>query len=313
MQIIVTHGSLARTRVLQLGAWQLAACAVALLLLMLALSGTVYHLVFLKAAREGWPGVSRLVALVVQDEFAQRDRFMRENLDAMAERVGEIQARLVRLETVSERVSGLAGLKPEEVRVGAGGGRGGPFLPASRPSLEQLNRATEALDELSQQRLDVFTLIESRLFEQRLTNLRVPSTPPVAAPVGSGFGFRLDPFSGRNALHTGLDFAADVGTPILAAAGGVVQVAERHPQYGLMIDLDHRNGLVTRYAHASRLLVGVGDIVRRGQPIAQVGSTGRSTGPHLHFEVLVDGVPQNPAKFLAPDPASRQAPRLAVR
>jgi murein DD-endopeptidase MepM/ murein hydrolase activator NlpD len=96
-----------------------------------------------------------------------------------------------------------------------------------------------------------------------------------------------------------LDFPAAIGTPIVAAAGGVVLTAQAHPQYGQMVEVDHRNGLVTRYAHTSRMLVKPGDLVKRGQTIAEVGSTGRSTGPHLHFEVLVEGVQQNPAKFLA--------------
>ena len=97
----------------------------------------------------------------------------------------------------------------------------------------------------------------------------------------------------------GLDFPADVGTPIVAAAGGVVINTESHHAYGQVVDIDHGNGLVTRYAHASKLLVKTGDLVKRGQTVANVGNTGRSTGPHLHFEVLLDGVPQNPARFLA--------------
>jgi murein DD-endopeptidase MepM/ murein hydrolase activator NlpD len=136
----------------------------------------------------------------------------------------------------------------------------------------------------------------------------VPSTAPVEGPVGSGFGFRADPFTGRPALHAGLDYPAEAGTPIAAAAGGVVLLAETHAAYGQMVEVDHGNGLVTRYAHASKLLVRPGDLVKRGQAIAQVGSTGRSTGAHLHFEVLVEGVPQNPAKFLA-QAASRRAER----
>ena len=131
----------------------------------------------------------------------------------------------------------------------------------------------------------------------------VPNSRPVDGPVGSGFGFRSDPFSGRAALHTGLDFPADVGTAIHAAAGGVVLQAEFHPQYGHMIELDHGRGLVTRYAHASKVLVKVGDLIKRGQLIAQVGNSGRSTGPHLHFEVLVEGVPQDPSRFLATNTA----------
>ncbi|MDP1790338.1 MAG: M23 family peptidase, partial [Methylibium sp.] len=116
MQIIVTHGRYARTRVLDLPAWKLAIVGTFLVGLLLALSGAIYHFVFLKAAREGWPVVSQVVKLVVRDEIAQRDRFMRENLDAMASKVGEMQAKLMKLETMGERVSGLAGLKPEDFR-----------------------------------------------------------------------------------------------------------------------------------------------------------------------------------------------------
>jgi murein DD-endopeptidase MepM/ murein hydrolase activator NlpD len=123
--------------------------------------------------------------------------------------------------------------------------------------------------------------------------------------VGSGFGVRSDPITGRAALHAGLDFPADSGTAIVAAAGGVVLSTEWHPQYGQMLEIDHGRGLTTRYAHASKLYVRTGDVVRRGQRVADVGSTGRSTGPHLHFEVLVEGAPQDPARFLyAPAPAA---------
>ena len=300
MQIMITHGRLARTHVLQLGRWQLACLALAVGTCLLVLSGSIYHFIFLKAAREGWPVVSPLVKLVVKDEFAQRDRFMRENLDAMAQKVGEMQARLIQLEAMGERVSGLAGLKPDDIKVsGKPPGQGGPFVPMDKPSLQDLNQAIEWLDELSAQRADVFTMIESRLFEEQMKSLMVPNSRPVNGHTSSGFGFRSDPFSGRSALHTGLDFPAAVGTPIKAAAGGVVIAAEYHSAYGNMVDLDHGNGLVTRYAHSSKLLVQRGDLVKRGQVIAEVGTTGRSTGPHLHFEVLVGGVPQDPTKFLA--------------
>ncbi|HEY1393178.1 MAG TPA: M23 family metallopeptidase [Methylibium sp.] len=314
MQVIITHGTFARSRVLQFSRLQLILVAMLLSFLLVLLSGAIYHFIFLKAAREGWPVVGQVLRLVERDELAQRDRYMRANLDAMAQKVGEMQAKLVRLDAMGERVSSLAGLKPEELRAlqsatspasspAAGkqldGGKGGPYVPIASPSLEQLNQIVSALDEQADQGSDLFTLAESRLMESRLHSLMVPSSAPVEGPVGSGFGFRSDPFTGHTALHTGLDFPAEVGTPIMAAAGGVVIAAEVHPQYGQMVELDHGNGLVTRYAHASRLLVKQGDIIKRGQRIALVGTTGRSTGPHLHFEVLVEGVPQNPAKFLA--------------
>jgi murein DD-endopeptidase MepM/ murein hydrolase activator NlpD len=303
MQIMITHGSMARTRVLHFNRLQLVATLAGLVIMLLLLSGTIYHVIFLKAAREGWPVVSQIVRLVVRDEFAQRDRFMRENLDAMAQKVGEMQAKLIKLEAIGERVSGLAGVKPEELKqiapTALRGGQGGPFVPARKPSLEQLNGMMATLDEAAEQSTDVFTMIESRLFEKRLASLMVPNSQPINVSVGSGFGFRADPFSGRAALHTGLDYAADVGTPIMAAAGGMVRSTDFHPAYGNLLEIDHGNGLTTRYAHTSKIVVKAGDLVKRGQVVALVGTTGRSTGPHLHFEVMVEGVLQDPAKFLA--------------
>lgn len=312
MQLLITHGSMARTRALQFSRWQLVLLALALVVVLMAGSGAIYHFIFLKAAREGWPVVSSLVRLVVRDEIAQRDRFMRENLDAMAQKVGEIQAKLVKLEAVGDRVSGLAGMKPDDVKplqrsgpastVGAKGGKGGPFVPADpssmQPSLEQLQGRVSDLDAAIDFNTDLFTYYDARLQESRLTALLVPSAPPVDGPVGSGFGFRIDPFNGRSALHTGLDFPAEVGTPILAAAGGMVVTKEWHAGYGHVLEIDHGNGLVTRYAHCSSIEVEVGALVKRGQLVAKVGNSGRSTGSHLHFEVLLEGSPQDPARFL---------------
>ncbi len=313
MQIMITHGSLARTRVLNFNRWQLLAGFSALVVALLLLFGVFYHFMFLTAVRQGWPVVGQVVQRVVHDESAQRDRFMRENLDAMAQKLGEMQAKLITLQAMGERVSGLAGVKPEEFREikpssAATDGKGGPFVPAPTPSLKQLDGWVQSLDEQSDQSADLYTMIESRLLEKRLQSLMVPNSPPVDGHIGSGFGFRVDPFTGRAALHTGLDFPAETGTPIRAAAGGVVLLTEHHPQYGNMVMIDHGRGLVTRYAHSSKVLVHAGDLVKRGQVIALVGTTGRSTGPHLHFEVLVDGVPQNPAKFLA---LHGDLPRLA--
>jgi murein DD-endopeptidase MepM/ murein hydrolase activator NlpD len=306
MQILFTHGKVPRTRAFQFSPVQLVAAACVLVTSLLLLSGAIYHYLFLTAAREGWPVVSQIVKLIVRDEVAQRDRFLRENLDVLAQRVGEMQAKLVKLDAVGDRVAGLAGVKPAELKLldkpalaASAGGQGGPYVPASRPSLEQLHALLGTLDERVDHRSDVFTLVESRLFETRLQALMVPSSQPVAGPVGSGFGFRSDPFTGRAALHMGLDFPAETGTPIHAAAGGVVVAAEWHAQYGNLLEIDHGNKLMTRYAHASRFLVKPGDLVRRGQAVAEIGNTGRSTGPHLHFEVLVEGVPQDPARFLA--------------
>jgi murein DD-endopeptidase MepM/ murein hydrolase activator NlpD len=329
MQILITTSAMSRPKVFQFTPWSLALTGLALIIPLMILSLIVYHAVVLKAAHERWPIISEAVRFVERQELAQRDRFMRANLDAMAEKVGELQARLMRLEAVSERVAGMAGMKADEFKAieptapasapgaGSSAAAGGPLvsLRAPRPAsnseeiLVALTGQVEHLHSLGERHADVLTLIESHLFEKRLDALMMPSTQPVDGPIGSGFGFRSDPFTGRPALHTGLDFPADPGTPIVAAAGGVVLSAGPHPQYGLLVELDHGNGLVTRYAHTSRMLVKQGDLIKRGQRIAEVGNTGRSTGPHLHFEVLVDGVQQNPARFLqaAGNPAQRNA------
>jgi murein DD-endopeptidase MepM/ murein hydrolase activator NlpD len=313
MQIMITHGGVSRTRVVHVSPAQLVVSIVALVVAILVLSGAIYHYFFLKAAREGWPVVSQLVKLVVHDESAQRDKILRENLDAMAQKVGDMQARMIRIEAMGERVSGMAGLKPEDLSgvTRPKGGAGGPFVPMNNPWFAELNGALEALSAAAGEQSDVLTLTESRLLESRLKTLMIPSSRPIDVAVGSGFGFRADPFTGRGALHTGLDFPSPIGTEIHAAAGGVVRTAEVHPEYGLMLEIDHGNGLMTRYGHTSKILVKVGDLVKRGQVVADVGTTGRSTGPHLHFEVLVDGVPQDPQRFLA-GPGARPAVQTAA-
>ncbi|MDF2467411.1 MAG: peptidase [Ramlibacter sp.] len=308
MHFIITDAWLAKSRAVHLSGTKLVLTFLGLSFGLMVAAASLYHWVFLKGAREGWPVIGTLVKLVVKDEFEQRDRFMRENLDAMARRLGEMQAKLVQLESLGERVSGLAGVNSAELKVAPG--RGGALVSGHPLSMEELQATLSDLDQLTNQNTDLLTVMESRLFDQKIRNMMVPTQQPVqAGHVGSSFGWRIDPFTGRSALHTGLDFQADQGTPILAAAGGVVVAQEVHPAYGNMVEIDHGNDLITRYAHASRVWVKIGDLVKRGQKIADVGTTGRSTGPHLHFEVMVQGVPQNPQKFLA---AGRNLPAVAA-
>ncbi|MDY0106483.1 MAG: M23 family metallopeptidase [Giesbergeria sp.] len=307
MQLIIMDARLARSRTIHLTGGRLVTAAFAASLVLMCMAALLYHLVFLKGAREGWPVVGSLVRLVVQDEFDQRDRFMRQNLDAMARKVGEIQARMVELESLGERVSGLAGMPPapDKARVPGQGGA----LVASRPlTLQELDATLSELEGVLGQRTDLMTVLESRLFDQHIRKHMVPTQTPVPGKSpGSTFGWRIDPITGQRAIHMGLDFSADTGTDIVAAAGGVVVTQEFHPAFGNMVELDHGNQLITRYAHASKVFVKRGDLVRRGQKIAEVGTSGRSTGPHLHFEVLVQGVPQDPQKFLsAGSPIGRQ-------
>jgi murein DD-endopeptidase MepM/ murein hydrolase activator NlpD len=298
MHLIITDAWLAKSRPLHLNGVQLVLAALAAALALMLIAVGLYHLVFLKGAREGWPVIGTLVKMVVKDEFEQRDRFLRENIDVMAKKVGEMQAKVLQLEALTERVSQLAGV-PIPASAKAAPGQGGALIGNRPLTMEELKQTLADLETVSNTKADLLTVMESRLFDQKIAKVMLPTAQPVpGSNLGSPFGFRIDPITGRSALHTGLDFQADQGTPILAAAGGVVVVQEYHAAYGNMVEIDHGNGLITRYAHASATFVKKGDLVKRGQKIAAVGSTGRSTGPHLHFEVLADGTPQDPQKFL---------------
>ncbi|TAH10962.1 MAG: M23 family metallopeptidase [Curvibacter sp.] len=297
MQVIITDARLSKSRAFNLSGAKLLLSLLGLSVALMLVSAGLYHWVFLKGAREGWPIIGSLVRLVVKDEFAQRDRYLRENIEVLAKKLGEMQAKMLQLESLGERVSGLAGVNPSEIKLKPG--QGGLLLEGRPITLEELDAGLDALDVLATQRSDAMTVMESRLFEQKIKKMMVPTQIPVQnASLGSVFGWRIDPITGRSALHTGLDFPAETGTPIYSAAGGMVVTEEFHFQYGNMIEVDHGNNLITRYAHASRVMVKKGDLIKRGQKIAEVGTSGRSTGPHLHFEVLVQGVPQDPQKFL---------------
>ena len=298
MQFIITDPRLSRSYVLQTSPSGLVLMLVAFFLAVTLVSAGIYHWILLKGAREGWPVISQVMRLVVKDEFDQRDRYMRENIEVLAKRMGEMQAKLMQMESLAERVSGLAGLDPAAVRVSPG--RGGTLVSGRDLTLQELQATMDHIEVDTGARNDLMTAIESRLFEQKIKKLMIPTQAPVPeASTGSGFGWRIDPFTGMSAMHEGLDFPAPVGTPVLSAAGGVVVTQETHPNYGFYIEVDHGNEVLTRYAHLSRSGVKKGDLIKRGQKLAEVGSSGRSTGPHLHFEVLVRGVAQNPQKFLA--------------
>jgi len=298
VHIIITDAWLAKSRALHLNGFKLIGATVLASLVLMLGAVTAYHWVFLTGVRQGWPGFDSVARLVTQGDVDSKALYMRENLDAMARKLGEMQARMAQIDSLGERVAGLAGLSAAEFKVTPGAG--GALIAGRALTVDELIRAMDQLDHASGSRVDWLTAVESRLFDQKIQRAMVPTEQPVkAGRVGSPFGFRIDPITGGSALHTGLDFPSDVGTPIYAAAGGVVVVQEYHNAYGNMVEVDHGNELITRYAHSSKVFVKKGDIVKRGQKIAEVGSTGRSTGPHLHFEVWVSGVPQDPQRFLS--------------
>lgn len=301
MQLILVDRRLARARTLNLSRATLVWTSLGFLALVAAAVAGLYALTFRLAEQREMPLVKQLVSIVMHDRMVQNEQYLRDNVSSMAKMVGEMQARLMRLDALGQRVSKLAGIRPEEFDFREIPGLGGAAPTASRPlTVAELQAQAHSVGKGLEERTDFMNVVESELVASAARSALLPRNAPVVDGfVGSGFGMRTDPFTGEYAMHAGIDFAAPVGTPIFAAAGGVVAAAETHPEFGNEIAIDHGNGLSTLYAHASRILVKVGDIVRKGEQIALVGTTGRSTGPHLHFEVHVNGVPQDPARYLA--------------
>ena len=227
------------------------------------------------------------------------------HLDAYAKALGELQARMMRLDAQSQRLAKLAGEKDKKVPesnakpVSAPDGRGGPLVLA-RPMTElDLQKAIAELADAVDARDDSLSSIEAKILQQSVLKDMLPNGAPVnVAFNSSSYGWRIDPFTGAKAFHEGLDFPANMGTPIRAAADGIVTLAEHTPDYGNIVKIAHGSGLETRYAHASKLLVHVGERVTKGEEVAEVGSTGRSTGPHLHFEIRLNGESLDPRKYL---------------
>lgn len=272
----------------------------------LAMAALFLALMFATSALFSWlsvqfrlPFLEHMVLSVHKQEAERSDAFVRENLDAMAAKLGQMQAQLLRLDSLGERVSSLAGVKPEDRPVDLRGGQGGPLLLAQPQTPIELGYALDRLSRHVEFRLDTLSAIESQLLDDKVRRSLLPTVTPIQGNyIGSGFGWRMDPIVGTGAMHEGIDFAAEVGTPVIAAAGGIVVSSEFHPQYGNLIEIDHGNEFTTRYAHLSKMSVKDGQVVRRGQKIGLSGNTGRSTGPHLHFEVRYKGIAQNPARFL---------------
>lgn len=301
MQIILVHPRLTKAKAVTVTLRHFMLAGASLLLFWLLGSALLYYVTFRHAMDIKVPILRDLLLVVNAEEMRKKDQYMRENLNAMAIKLGEMQAQLLRLDALGERVSGLAGIKPQDLNFREPPGQGGALSNHTRDvGLPELRKTLDNLSKSVEQRSDYMSVIESELVQQKVKSKMLPTVRPVDGGFSSsGYGWRIDPFTGRAALHEGMDFVGSVGTPIMAAAAGIVVSTEVHPAYGNLVEIDHGNGLSTRYAHASRVFVKTGDVVKRHQKIAEIGTSGRSTGPHLHFEVHVNGVTQNPARYLA--------------
>ncbi|HET7546622.1 MAG TPA: M23 family metallopeptidase [Usitatibacter sp.] len=253
------------------------------------------------AADASNPYFRALVASLHRDDAQRSQAQVKENLNALAAKVGELQARILRLDAFGERLAKAAGIKRDEFHFDEKPGQGGPMVPLDHDlTVPEFERMLDDMSRVVDDRSEKLGVLDSFFMDDRLARKTIPTTMPVSGGYySSNFGYRVDPINGHSEFHTGVDIVAPVGTRVMAAAGGVVSFSGTMPEYGNMVDIDHDNGLTSRYAHLSKRLVKVGDVVMKGQPIALVGNTGRTTGPHLHFEVREKGIPLNPGKFLA--------------
>lgn len=216
-----------------------------------------------------------------------------------AKRLGILQAEAIRLKSLTKKLAEMAGLNTESYTLDAEPGQGGIDSTGLAITAGEFEfHATEVTDVFSQQSEQLI-----QLQDYLITESSIQSAIPQGKPINEGwmsspYGYRIDPFNGRKVFHHGLDFAGKANSSIYAVADGIVNWTGRRSGYGNLVEIEHGNGYITRYAHNNKIQVNVGDIVTKGQVIALMGSTGRSTGAHVHFEVLRDGKAVNPYSFV---------------
>lgn len=278
----------------------------ALLMLTLVPAATFYGGYFV-ANKEG-PGHDKVLLTSWQNEMdSQRKEIaaarhkINDDMDALALRLGELQAKMIRLDALGERLTEVAKLDKGEFDFSAEPAVGGPKDDSAVDSMK-VPDFVKSLDSLSQQiddRGEQLNLLESMLMNRKLEKEVMPAGRPIKRGwISSYFGMRTDPFTGRPEFHKGLDLAGKEGDPIMAVAAGVVTWAGKRSGYGNLVQINHGNGYSTRYGHNEKVLVKVGQTVKKGQTLALMGSTGRSTGPHCHFEVLYKGRAIDPKRFV---------------
>jgi murein DD-endopeptidase MepM/ murein hydrolase activator NlpD len=234
-----------------------------------------------------------------RQDLARIERDVDDQVGALATRVGRMQAQLIRLDALGKQLTEVAQLKRGEFDFDEPPSVGGPETAGEGPVVPALDAMLDSMDAQIDDRRRQLTALQNLIMTRELARQVVPGGRPVESGyISSLYGQRTDPFDGHQASHQGIDFAGIAGAQVLAAADGVVSHTGTDGGYGRLVEITHGNGYVTRYAHNAKLLVKPGQTVKRGDPIALMGSTGRSTGPHVHFEVLRDGRPMNPLSFV---------------
>ena len=304
MNIILIPEGFRKGQIASLSHRQIGVMALAGLVLLPLVVGQVFYRIHDRLRGDHGPAAA-VVAVHQQELVAQRAAIAttrartEAHVNALAQRLGQLQAQMWRLNALGSHLARMAGLDKNEFDFTREPAMGGPMpRPAIEPVAPVLFPALDALDTRLANQAERLQALETLLLNRQLEAAVTPSGWPVQGGwISSGFGWRVDPFSGRRALHEGVDIASRLGSSIHAMGDGVVSHAGPKAGYGLMVEVTHGN-IVTRYAHATAVLVKVGDRVDRGQPVATVGTSGRSTGPHLHFEVLRRGRAVDPKGYL---------------
>lgn len=303
MEIIVISSSRRSGRRTHLGNW----AALSLIAAIIALCAGTYYLGYRSVPVAADPGPELYAAAWQAEVLRQRDQVKdaigdaEQNLDALALRMGEIQSRVVRLDALGRRLVEMANLDSEEFNFDEAPARGGPDLVTEREPFEvpDFLSSLEELVQLLEDREPKLAVVEGTLMNRKLHAEVFPTGRPVNKGwISSVFGWRNDPMTGKRAFHEGIDFAGRSNSEVVAVAAGVVVWAGSRWGFGNTVEVNHGNGYSTLYAHNKKNLVKVGERVKKGQVLALLGSTGRSNGPHVHFEVRRNGKAVNPIKFV---------------
>lgn len=285
------------------------------LLVVVGLAGALlfsggYYLASWRAQANAAADPMRVELAAQASEIDHAKRVAQADVDALSAKVGELQAHIMRLDALGAQLTNMAGLKRGEFDFKNPPAEGGPEA-VSAAQHANMPDFLNSLDQLSYQvkdREQQLAVLENLLMSRNVQQAAQPAGAPVAGGyVSSLFGMRIDPFTGDLAMHSGMDFAGSEGEAVEAVAAGVVTWAGPRAGYGNLVEIDHGNGYATRYGHNEDILVHVGEVVKKGAHIALMGSTGRSTGPHVHFEVLYNGSPVNPARFVKASGSSQVA------
>tara|TARA_B110000444_G_scaffold243057_1_gene260986 strand:- start:5705 stop:6634 length:930 start_codon:yes stop_codon:yes gene_type:complete len=295
----------AASRTLELGRWSwllLSACVIGVPLGLVAVS---YQLGFdggVRSEQSSRISIREQQATERAEALAQLSVEAQSRLIAMTRRLATLQTQMTRLDALGDHLTELAGLELGEFDFSGPPALGGPTVPLqtdSGPSVLEINTQYDALEDYFAGREVQFEVLAGLLSSEQLRTESTPAGRPIRSGwQSSSFGSRIDPISGKRAWHTGADFAGRKGSDILAVASGVVSWSGVKAGYGTMIEVSHGDGVSTRYAHNQENLVTLGDLVRRGDVIALMGSSGRSTGPHVHFEVFKHGRAVDPASYV---------------